>query len=159
MNIDFSKVTPVSELQEPSSAESTYIVEYLKEAEAEVNQYAWNDGIKQSYFGIGEANVYAVFLFEIIPGRDDVDDFLWVIVGDLPTAYITCEEAPNPACALDGYIGAMEQWIDAAFYGTSLEGIFPVKIDANLSNAKQLRNSLDYLDENVLIHYKQDLKC
>jgi hypothetical protein len=40
-----------------------------------------------------------VFLFEIIPSREDVDDKVWLIVGDLPPAYITAEDAPNPAAA------------------------------------------------------------
>ena len=44
--------------------------------------------------------VVAVFLFRI-DGPPEVDPLLWVVVGDLPTAYLVTDDAPSPAIALD----------------------------------------------------------
>ena len=96
LNLDFSKVIPVSEMSGESEEETEDLRKYLREAEEEINFYTWHNGIVNSYFGMGVGGIFAVFLFEIIPNREDVDKFVWVIVGDLPSAYITCEEAPNP---------------------------------------------------------------
>ena len=157
MNIDFSKVIPISKMVGETDDETEELKLYLCEAESEINYYSWHDGIISKYFGMGIGGVFAVFLFEIQPNQKEVDNYLWVIVGDLPPAYITCEEAPNPACALDGYIGAMEEWVDAAKTERSVENLIPVNVPATPENGVMLEKRLRFLDENILNKYKSDL--
>lgn len=140
-----------------SAEERDSLRSYLQEAEDEINYYSWHDGIVNSYFGMGVGGIFAVFLFEILPNREEIDNFVWVIVGDLPSAYITCEEAPNPACALDGYIGAMEEWVEAAKSGKSVENLIPVNVHATPEYGEQLESRLKFLDEKILVNYKADL--
>ena len=109
-NIDFSKVTLSNQMFGESDEETKLLKEYFDEAAEYLNFYDWHSGIKESYFGMGIGGIFSVFLFEINPTREDVDDYVWVVVGDIPPAYITCENAPNPATAIDGYIGAMSGW-------------------------------------------------
>ena len=157
MNIDFTKVVPVSEMQGQYQEEIESLRALLVEAEREINFYSWHDGIVKSFFGIGVGGIFGVFLFQILPNRDDVDDFVWVVVGDLPPAYITCEDAPNPACALDGYIGAMEEWVAAAKAGESVENLIPVNVPATPENGELLEARLRFLDERILVNYESDL--
>jgi len=138
MNLDFSKVVPIAEMGGESDEETEELKAYLLEAESEINFYSWHDGIVCSYFGMGVGGIFAIFLFEILPNRKSVDDYVWVIVGDLPPAYITCDNAPNPACALDCYICAMEDWVKAAKNGDSVENLIPVNIPASPENGALL---------------------
>jgi hypothetical protein len=89
--------------------------------------------------------------------RENVDEFIWAIVGDIPPLYITIEDAPNPACALDGYIGAMDEWIEAALNGKPIDGLPPVNAKPTLKNAANLKRRLDYIDKEILSYYQDDL--
>lgn len=103
--VDMSKVVPVSSMKGEDAEETSELKKLLEEATAYLKSFSWVRGIRAAYLGIGVDKILGVFLFEIVPSRSDVDDKLWVIVGDVPPAYITAEDAPNPATALDAYIG------------------------------------------------------
>ncbi len=137
--------------------ETTQLHELLEEATNYLKAFPWVRGIKAAYLGIGVSRIVGVFLFEIIPSRRDVDDKVWVIVGDLPPAYITAEESPNPAAALDAYIGAMEQWVEAAKAGRTVEDLIPVNVPPTAENAARLESRLRFLDQEILSKYADDL--
>jgi hypothetical protein len=99
-----------------------------------------------------------VFLFKIMPATADADEWLWVIVGDLPSAYIVTDDARNPAAALDAYIGEMERWASAAEGGQSVENLIPVDVPPTPENAKRLRKRLAFLDREVLSRHAEDLR-
>lgn len=127
------------------------------EAKDYLEFYDWCAQILDSYVGILHPGVVAVFLFEIRPSRKDVDDWVWVIVGDLPPAYVTTDQCPNPAAALEGYIGAMREWVEAASTAKSVASLIPVNVPATPEYAEKLRFRLDFLDERILIDYGDDL--
>ncbi len=131
---------------------------YLRDATEYLLYYDWCKEILEEYVGLFVGGVLGVFLFRIAPARADVDDWLWVIVGDLPPAYLTCDQCPNPASALDGYIGAMSDWVEAASQGKSVAELIPVNVPATPENAELLRKRLKLLDERVLSDYQDDLK-
>lgn len=121
--------------------------------------YDWCSEIKESFVGMLYPGVVAVFLFKIVPSRRNVGEWVWVIVGDLPPAYLTTDECPNPATALDGYIGAMLEWVDAAQEGKSVAELIPVNVPATSENAEMLKTRLKFLDERILSRYQNDLKA
>lgn len=156
--VDMSKVTPTALMRGEDEEETTGLKELLDEATAYLNRFRFHRGIRNAYLGIGIAKILGVFLFEIIPAREEVDDKVWVIVGDLPPAYITAEDASNPATALDSYIGAMEDWVEAAKAGRSVEELIPVNVPPTPENAAQLESRLRFLDEKILSDYADDLE-
>jgi hypothetical protein len=96
-----------------------------------------------------ESYIY-IFLFEITSEREDVDSWVWVIVGDIPPAYITCEDARNPYEALDAYMGAMEEWVRVAQTGESVLDLIPVNVPATPANAAMIGQRLKLIDERIL---------
>jgi hypothetical protein len=124
-----------------------------------INYFNWCEEVREEYVGFIYPGIVAVFLFKIQPAQKNVDEWVWVIVGDVPSAYITCEESPNPATALDAYIGAMQDWVDAAASGLSTKNLIPVDVEATKENAERLRAKLKYLDEKILSGYQEDLKA
>lgn len=131
---------------------------YLREAKEYLLYYDWCKEILEEYVGLLAVGIVGIFLFRISPSRPDVDEWLWVIVGDLPPTYLTCDRCPNPATALDGYIGAMSEWVEAASKGESVAELIPVNVPATPDNAAMLRSRLDFLDQRVLPDYREDLK-
>ncbi|MEZ2329969.1 hypothetical protein AB6802_09610 [Mesorhizobium sp. RCC_202] len=130
----------------------------LDSARTEARQYLqfynWVVSIKGEYFGYGADGIIYIFLFEIEPGRPEVNQWTWVIVGDLPPTYIPADDARTPFEALDGYIGALEDWVEAAREGKSVAKLIPVNVDATPANAEMLASRLKFLDERILPELK-----
>tara|TARA_R110000868_G_scaffold203683_2_gene451607 strand:+ start:793 stop:1116 length:324 start_codon:yes stop_codon:yes gene_type:complete len=85
--------------------------------------------------GYVEPEILAVFAFEILPSSAKVDPWIWIIVGDLPSAYIPCYEIDTPAKALDGYLYEMERWADAVLGDQSVSDCFPIDAESNFQSA------------------------
>lgn len=144
---DINSVTQVTILEHPLPI---HLSNALIEARKFLSFYKWVGGVKGEYIGAGFDGILYIFLFEIVPARDGVDSWLWVVVGDVPPAYITCEDAKNPYEALDAYVGAMEEWVRFARAGKSVSDIIPVNIPATTENADMLDRRLKLIDKRIL---------
>ncbi|ANT51228.1 hypothetical protein [Mesorhizobium amorphae] len=120
------------------------------EARKHLEFHDWVLSIKGEYLGYDAEGIVYIFLFEIEPGRPDVPEWIWVIVGDVPPTYIPADDTRTPFEALDGYIGALEDWVEAARHGKSVAKLIPVNVDANPANAEMLASRLKFLDEKIL---------
>lgn len=156
---DFSKVVKWSKYLAAQNKGVEDMISLYQEAREFLEFYDWCGEIRESYVGMLYRGIVAVFLFRIVPNRKDVDEWIWVIVGDLPPAYLTIDECPNPATALDGYIGAMQKWVDAAQQGKSVAELIPVNVPATKENANMLKTRLDFLDKRILTEYQEDLRA
>ena len=157
-SIDFAKIVPASELAGEDEEDTSLLKAMLGEAEEYlIAQQKWCQSIKNAYFGLGVGGIVAVFLFEILPKKQNVDDYVWVIVGDLPSLYITTEDAPNPACALDAYLGAMQKWVDYVLNGNINEKCPPVNVEPTRENGEMLKQRIKFIDEEILSAYQEDL--
>lgn len=155
--IDVSMVDDVEELRRLHPDKYASMSGLLEEAQAFLAGFEWCRRIVQTYFGIGEGGIYGVFLIRHEPVRDTVDEWLWVIVGDIPPAYIVLDDAPNPPSALDAYLREIERWVEAVENGESVEALMPVNGAPTLENAQLLDNRANLLREHVLAAYKDAL--
>jgi hypothetical protein len=122
----------------------------LVEAERWLRQFRWCCGVRRRYFGLGIGAVVAVFLFEIENAASPDDQLLWVIVGDLPPAYLVVDEARNAHQALSAYVALMREWVEAAGAGRPVGDLVPVNVAATPANAFMLAQRLDLLERDVL---------
>ena len=80
--INIDKLTEIEEIQA--------ILSLYYDAKNYIEDFDWCVSTKKCWydkdFGIYEK--IGVFLFEIEPLNKNVDDFIWVIVGDLPSVYL-----------------------------------------------------------------------
>jgi hypothetical protein len=153
---DASKLVAVNDMEGDDADDTALLQGMLEEARSFLLGHRWCGRIAESYFGLGVGGIVAVFLFRIIPVEKQVDEYLWVVVGDLPPLYITTDDAPNAACALDGYVGAMEEWVNAARRGESVQGLAPVSAKPTREMAEQLKSRLEFIDKEILSCYKDD---
>lgn len=130
-----------------------------REALAFIRGFSWCDAVLDLYEGIADPDILGVFLTRIRPARPDVDEWLWIIVGDLPPAYLVTDRAPNPACALDGYIGLMREWVNAAERGASVDDLIPVNVPPTREYAKMLGGRLRVLSEFLQENFRDDLQA
>ena len=159
MSIDMTKVFDVEAYKNTLAEDVNDFEQLLAEAKSEINFYDWCLRDLETYVGMFYAGVVGVFLFRIKPSSQMIDEWIWVVVGDLPPLYLTCEECPNAACALDAYIGAMQDWVEAAESGKSIDNLAPVNVPATPENAAKLKSRLAMLDDRILSRYEGDLKA
>lgn len=147
---DTSSLTPAEDLRGDDLEETHLLHEMLEEATDFLRGFRRCKQIKRRYFGRGVGGVFAVFLFEIAPSGPEVDDTLWVIVGDLPSAYVIAEDTLTPDDALRSYVEEMDTWVTAVQEGRSVEELIPVGAEPTKENAEQLGSRLAFIRENFL---------
>lgn len=143
---EIERVIPVADFH-PKSAN---FGDYLQEARDYLSFFNWHDGIREEYVGGFFEGILGLFLFRIEPKLVGVDEWVWVVVGDLPPTYLTCDTCRNPSEALGGYIGEMQEWVLAAETGQSVAELIPVNVPATPENAQILRTRLRFLNSKIL---------
>jgi hypothetical protein len=133
----------------------------LNDAHQFMMERSWQKKILDFWCGIMEPNLVGAFLYKIVPARDDVPPYHWVVIGpEIPHAYISIEDALNPACAIDSYASVMEDWILAVEEGRSLDEVYPVEVPAGMDAkvyAAKLAETLERIDRTVLERHRVDL--
>jgi len=104
---------------------------------------SWNDREYSFYDKVG------IFLFEIEPANPNIDDFVWIIVGDLPTVYLD-KSASSGAEAVEIYCELMEDWIERVVEGKSIANCFPIPNEPTLKNATLLKFRTKFIREHLL---------
>ena len=165
MNVDFTKVVPSAEFVGEDDEETQLVREMVEDARRYVTSFRWCDALRADYVGIAIGRVVAVILAQIVPAEEGVDEWLWIVVGDLPPAYLVTDDAPNPACALDAYVELMREWVDAVRERRPVDDLIPVTtaggaepVSPTRENAEMLEWRLRFLEEKVLADYAEDLE-
>lgn len=148
--IDFSTVVPLAQMEGDSEHDTESLKGMAAEAEAFIKSFDWCKGVLEAYFGCGIGGVVGVYFYRILPAVEGVDECLWVIVGDLPPAYLLTDESRTPRDALRTYIAEMRQWAVAAESGESVDDLIPVNIPPTREGGLALMKRLDFLESEIL---------
>ena len=81
-------LVPVAEMAGEDDEDSAQLRQLLNDATNYILSFSWCHSIVESYFAVGAGEIFAIFLFHISPPRPDVDEWIWIIVGDIPSAYL-----------------------------------------------------------------------
>ncbi len=160
--IDESKVFSLDQAPEVLEKDDLeFFDEIVGRSRRYLESFSWCDRVVNVRIGIFHPKVLGVFLLEIESTRLDVDELIWVIMGDLPPAYISGqkpEDCPNAAFALDGYVLAMMDWVEAVEKDLSVEELIPVNVPPTKEWARILRGRLEFIEEEILSDYQEFLK-
>ncbi len=139
----------LSYLQDKRDSDSKELVEMCAKAEAFIRSFRWCPPIRRTLVGYGLPGVVAVVLFEFAEKIEGMDERLWVIVGDLPSAYIVVEKGDDAADALSRYCDLMTAWVISVRTDERAEDVFPVDAPRTLANANSLESRISFLREKV----------
>ena len=145
-----NRLTPASEMVGEDDSDTRLLKEMLLRAEAYLKSFQWCPAVVERFFGCGVGGVVAVFLFRVSTRIDGTDDLLWVVEGDLPSAYLVTDDAPDPASALSTYVGLMEAWARAVLEGSSLAATFPVSAPPTPQYANMLLSRTQFIRERII---------
>jgi hypothetical protein len=148
--VDLRCVTPTERMVGEDEDETLELRQMLDRAESYLSAFHWCPPVTERYLGIGIGGIIALFLFRLARPINRTDDWLWVVEGDLPSAYLVVDEASEPAHALIAYCTLMEEWSNAVLQHLSLDGVFPVKAQATEQNATTLLRRIGFIREHVV---------
>jgi hypothetical protein len=124
--------------------------ELAREAHGFLSAHTWCAGIRSQHLAWGIAGVVAVFFFQIAPRAAGVDEELWVVVGDIPPAYIVTPKHEGWQSALRGYVDEMRRWVRAARARRSVKKLIPVNVPPTLEHASMLGSRLAFITREFL---------
>lgn len=130
-----------------------------EDAKEYISSFSWCDAVLNSYFGGGVGGIFAVFLFHIRPSRRRTDPWIWVVVGDIPSAYLPVADCQSPAEVFRTYINGMSKWVELARMGktgTPDQGVPPVNVPATPEWAEKLSQRLNGLALAVRPFFEDD---
>lgn len=149
MALDLSKVTPVSQMAGDDAEETALLRAELDKARAYLHSQKWCRGIKEAFFGSGIAKVVCTFLFRIDPDPG-VDEWLWVVVGDVPSAYMVPDDIVDGVDAIAAYCELMDEWVRAVRGQGSLKDVFPVRAPPTSANAAALESRIGRFRNDII---------
>jgi|SRR5579859_128351 len=147
-------VIPINQLFGEDKLDTRLLKDMASEARNYLQNFHWCKRILDAYFGDGVGGIVAVFFFHIEPSRTDIDEWLWVVVGDVPSAYLVIDNATTPSLALEGYIEEMSKWVKLAKLGKSSSKVIPVNVPATSENARLLEVRLKSIEEMIVPRFR-----
>jgi hypothetical protein len=148
--VGISGVVPVEQMFGDDAEDTVRLEADLQVARRYLLNQKWCFGIRSMYFGTGLGSIAAVFLAELDQPADGVDEWLWVVVGDVPPAYMIVDVCSTPIAALEAYVELIKPWVDLAREGKQSVEVFPVSMLATPENAEKLQKRLDALTATVI---------
>jgi hypothetical protein len=145
-------VVPADLLEGDDEEDTTLLRNMLEDARTYILSHSWCNSITGAYFGGGVGGVFAIFLFNITSSGPEIDSWIWIVVGDVPPAYLPLEDCQTPKEAFATYIDGMTRWTRLARRGesgTTENDIPPIDMPATPHSAETLKNKLQLLNELV----------
>ena len=132
------------------------VVDVYKTAEKYLLGFDWCKNIKNSalYTNLGET--FCVFLFEIDNSASDEDNFLWIVVGDLPSMYLDIHGCKTTKEVIENYVELAEDWIKHVRANKPVDERYPFNVSPTLEMAELLEKRT-YFMRNTLIENIEDI--
>ena len=150
--VPIPNVVPTECMVGDDDEDTALLQQMLQDAKNYIRSFSWCESILGSYFAGGVGKVFAIFLFNISPARRDVDKWTWIVVGDIPPAYLPLEDCGSGREAFDTYIDGMKKWVEFAREGREAapeDCVPPVNVPATREWAESLDGRLRSLRELV----------
>jgi len=127
------------------------VIELIQEAEKYLKSFDWCKEIVRGWLVEDFGYILCIFSFEIQAAEGSAADTkVWIIVGDIPPAYIDIESAPTAKMALEAYCFLMEDWIGHIKVGKSVKECYPLEVPATKEYAEMLATRVQLIREDFL---------
>ncbi len=123
--------------------------ELAEEATAFLTRQPWCLNVKQGYIARFWPGILGIFYFDIESGQSGAENNVWIIVGDIPPAYIDPVSCPTGEDALAGYVGEVNEWIANAKENKPLTEFIPILRRHSLSPVANTKETIEMLDSRM----------
>lgn len=147
------RLVPIAKIAGDDDEDTALLRKLAEEARTYIASFSWCKQIDDGWCAGGVGGIFAVFLFHIRPCRAEVDPWMWVVVGDIPSAYLPISDASSPREVFETYIDGMRRWVKAAQNddkkAATATDVPPVNVPPTPEWAGKLKARLDTLEQVV----------
>ncbi len=148
---------PVEAIRGEDDEDTKLLNEMASDARNYIASFTWCLPITAMYLADGVGGIIAIFLVEFAGKIGGTDDRLWVVVGDLPSAYMVVEPDDCVQEALERYCLLMEDWVSAVRGNGDFENVYPVAAENTEEHADMLQGRLDSLRKDIIPEFSADI--
>jgi hypothetical protein len=147
---------PLAEMQGEDEEDTLLLKGMADLATRYVRSYTWCVELKEGYFGDGIGGVVGIFLLRVAIKGCERDQWIWVFMGEIPSAYLAVGRFTNPRAALEKYIEGLEEWAEAAERGRPLKDLIPIELPPTPEIISKVRKTSASLRETILPSIRND---
>ena len=142
------ELEPISDLSKDTEDDIDTIL-LAKKAENYLLSHPWCNSIENGWLAVSWGYIMCVFLFKITSDEEEVDDYVWMVVGDLPYVYVDIESATEPKEVLECYVDILSDWVDAVESDDSVAHCYPVEVPPDKEYARMLKSKLGFISKEI----------
>jgi hypothetical protein len=147
---------PIQSLRGEDEQGTRLLRDMASQAVRYVREFPWCVELHEQYFGDGIGGVVALFLFRITIVGLESPEWVWIIVGDLPSSYFGFHGFPTPRAALLLYIEGVEEWLAASPDERASGDLIPIDVPQNPESLELLSGRAAMLRATVLTHIRDN---
>lgn len=124
-------LVPIDKMSGEDETDTELLRKMAEDAKQYIAPFSWCETVLDPYFGGGFGGIFAIFFFHIRPSRPEVDPWIWIMIGDVPPAYLPLTDCDSPAAVFRTYFHGMSLWVELARKGqtgTPEQGVLPVNL-------------------------------
>lgn len=148
---------PVDAIKGEDEKDTSLLNEMATHARNYITSFKWCLPITAMYLADGIGGVVAVFLVEFEGKIGGTDDRLWVVAGDLPSAYMIVEPDDCAREALETYCILMDDWVAAVRGDGDFGGVYPVEAARTEEHADMLASRLDFIRKEIIPEFSAEI--
>jgi hypothetical protein len=145
---------PVETLIGEDELDTKLLREMAEEAERYVRSFRWCVEIHERFFGDGYGGIVALFLFRVTIRDVQTPEWVWIVVGDVPSVYLEFDGFPSPRAALLRYIEGVEEWLGASPEQRESGDLIPIEVPPGPELIEALAGRMGTLRSLVLPHLR-----
>lgn len=121
-----------------------------KLASSYLDSFDWCKSVDDSKVFLNLGSTLCIFLFEIENTASEEDNFLWVIVGDLPAMYLDIYGTKTTIEALKRYSTLAMDWIFNVESGQSIDECYPFDTSPTIEMAHLLKKRVVFIEKSII---------
>jgi hypothetical protein len=149
-------VIPLAEIQGDDEEDTALLKEMAEQAIRYVRSYPWCLDLGEGYFGDGIGGIVGIFLFRVAIKGFDGYQWIWVFMGDIPSAYLLLDSYRSPHAALEKYIDGLEAWVKEAQQGRTSPDLIPIDVPPTPEHVAMARSRVASLREHILPNIRHE---
>lgn len=127
------------------------VAELAARARSYLESMPWCKRVVAGWVDSSWGYILGVFYFKLVPADSGAPEYVWIIVGDIPPAYLDVDCCRTGKDAVGGYLAEMEEWVNRVLCGKPMdESVIPVNVPPTRKWARELQGRLDLLRRFIL---------
>lgn len=126
------------------------VIKMNDQASVYIEGFRWCKEVRDSVLYLNLGSTLCIFLFEIENSASSEDNFLWIMVGDIPAMYLDVYGSKTTIEVLRRYNALAKDWISNVERGLSVDDCYPFNAEPTMEMADMLKKRVDFIEKTII---------